>query len=100
MPEVEQQFKYTESNLCPKSPCGNRTQWKLSLDGSKFTDWQQVRIQKNPNETLAGSMPRRLDAILRGELVERAKAKDKCVFTGTFIVVPDLSQLGVPGVNA
>ena len=34
------------------------------------------------------------------EVVERAKAGDKCTFTGTFIVVPDVSQLGLPGVNA
>jgi DNA replication licensing factor MCM6 len=45
-------------------------------------------------------MPRSLDVILRSELVERAKAGDKCVFTGTFIVVPDVSQLGLPGGNA
>ena len=44
-------------------------------------------------------MPRSLDVILRGELVERAKAGDKCVFTGTFIVVPDVSQLNMPGGN-
>ena len=42
-------------------------------------------------------MPRSLDVILRSELVERAKAGDKCIFTGTFIVVPDVSQLGLPG---
>ena len=44
-------------------------------------------------------MPRSLDVILRGELVERAKAGDKCVFTGTFVVVPDVSQMGLPGGN-
>ena len=44
-------------------------------------------------------MPRSLDVILRSELVERAKAGDKCIFTGTFIVVPDVSQLGIPGGN-
>ena len=33
-------------------------------------------------------------------MVEKAKAGDKCVFTGAFIVVPDVSQMGVPGVNA
>ena len=38
--------------------------------------------------------------ILRSEIVERAKAGDKCVFTGTFIVVPDVAALGLPGVNA
>ena len=42
----------------------------------------------------------RLDVILRSEIVERAKAGDKCVFTGTFIVVPDVAALGLPGVNA
>ena len=44
-------------------------------------------------------MPRSLDVILRSELVERAKAGDKCVFTGTFIIVPDVSQLGLPWGN-
>ena len=41
-----------------------------------------------------------LDIILRAEIVERAKAGDKCVFTGTFIVVPDISQMSSPGMNA
>lgn len=38
--------------------------------------------------------------ILRTEIVERAKAGDKVIFTGTFIVVPDVAALGLPGVNA
>lgn len=37
---------------------------------------------------------------MRAEIVERAKAGDKCIFTGTFIVVPDVAALGLPGVNA
>ncbi|KAH9977611.1 mis5 protein [Lactifluus volemus] len=98
--EIEQQFKYTEvPQLMPKSTCGNRSAWQLQIDTSKFTDWQKVRIQENPSEIPTGSMPRSLDVILRSELVERAKAGDKCVFTGTFIVVPDVSQLGLPGGN-
>ncbi|KAI0028370.1 mis5 protein [Vararia minispora EC-137] len=97
--EIEQQFKYTEPLLCPNPTCGNRSAWQLQLDASRFTDWQKVRIQENPNEIPTGSMPRSLDVILRGELVERAKAGDKCVFTGAFIVVPDVSQLGLPGGN-
>ncbi|KAJ7228312.1 MCM2/3/5 family-domain-containing protein [Mycena pura] len=97
--EIEQQFKYTEPSLCPNPTCGNRTAWKLQIDTSRFTDWQKVRIQENPSEIPTGSMPRSLDVILRSEMVERAKAGDKCVFTGTFIVVPDVSQLGLPGGN-
>ncbi|KAF8138922.1 MCM2/3/5 family-domain-containing protein [Boletus edulis] len=97
--EIEQQFKYTEPSLCPNPTCGNRVAWQLQIDTSKFTDWQKVRIQENPSEIPTGSMPRSLDVILRSELVERAKAGDKCVFTGAFIVVPDVSQLGLPGGN-
>ncbi|KAH9947165.1 MCM-domain-containing protein [Amylocystis lapponica] len=98
--DIEQQFKYTEPSLCPNPTCGNRIGWQLQIDTSKFTDWQKVRIQENPSEIPTGSMPRSLDVILRSELVERAKAGDKCVFTGTFIVVPDVSQLGLPGGNS
>ncbi len=98
--DVEQQFKYTEPIMCRNPVCQNRREWQLNVDQSRFCDWQKVRIQENANEIPTGSMPRSLDVILRSEVVERAKAGDKCIFTGTFIVVPDVSQLGVPGVNA
>ena len=38
-----------------------------------------------------------LDVILRGETVERAKAGDQMIFTGSLIVVPDISQFTLPG---
>ncbi|GAA6000711.1 hypothetical protein JCM10207_004619 [Rhodosporidiobolus poonsookiae] len=98
--DVEQQFKYTEPAMCPNTTCSNRSAWKLNIEQSKFSDWQKVRIQENSNEIPTGSMPRSLDVVLRSEIVERAKAGDKVVFTGTFIVVPDVAALGLPGVNA
>ena len=98
--DVEQQFRYTEPIMCPNPMCQNRRAWELDVEKSRFCDWQKVRIQENSNEIPTGSMPRSLDVILRSEVVERAKAGDKCIFTGTFIVLPDVSQLGVPGVNA
>ncbi|SHO75672.1 Similar to S.cerevisiae protein MCM6 (Protein involved in DNA replication) [Malassezia sympodialis ATCC 42132] len=100
VPDVEQQFRYTEPIMCRNPLCQNRTQWELDVEKSRFCDWQKVRIQENPNEIPTGSMPRSMDVILRSEIVERAKAGDKCTFTGTLIVLPDVSQMGVPGVNA
>lgn len=38
-----------------------------------------------------------MDVIVRGEMVERAKAGDKCIFTGTLIVVPDVAAFRTPG---
>lgn len=97
---VEQVFKFTEPRACPNASCKNTNAWTLNVAKSQFIDWQRVRIQENANEIPTGSMPRTLDVILRGEIVDRAKAGDKCVFTGTEIVIPDVAQLGLPGVKA
>ncbi|ODV59095.1 MCM DNA helicase complex subunit MCM6 [Ascoidea rubescens DSM 1968] len=96
---VEQVFKYTEPVVCPNPTCQNQAYWTLNVQKSQFIDWQRARIQENSNEIPTGSMPRTLDIILRGETVERAKPGDKCKFTGTEIVIPDVSQLGLPGVK-
>ncbi|KAM3522239.1 hypothetical protein NHJ13051_005801 [Beauveria bassiana] len=96
---VEQTFRYTEPTQCPNASCQNRLAWQLDIRRSTFVDWQKVRIQENSSEIPTGSMPRTMDVILRGEIVDRAKAGEKCIFTGALIVVPDVSQLGLPGLK-
>ena len=99
IPNVEQTFKYTEPTQCPNQLCNNRQGWRLDIRQSTFVDWQKVRVQENSSEIPTGSMPRTMDVILRGEIVDRAKAGEKCIFTGALIVIPDVSQLGLPGVK-
>ncbi|OQD76610.1 hypothetical protein PENDEC_c004G03095 [Penicillium decumbens] len=99
VPNVEQSFKYTELTECPNPTCGNRNGWRLDIGKSTFVDWQKIKLQESSHEIPTGSMPRTMDVILRGEMVDRAKAGERCVFTGTLIVVPDVSQLGLPGVR-
>lgn len=99
VPNVEQTFKYTEPTQCPNELCNNRQGWRLDIRQSTFVDWQKVRVQENSSEIPTGSMPRTMDVILRGEIVDRAKAGEKCIFTGALIVIPDVSQLGLPGVR-
>ncbi|KAG9202969.1 MCM DNA helicase complex subunit mcm6 [Epicoccum nigrum] len=99
VPNIEQTFKYTEPTQCPNIICMNREGWRLDIRQSTFVDWQKVRIQENSSEIPTGSMPRTMDVILRGEMVDRAKAGEKCIFTGTAIVIPDVSQFRVPGVR-
>ena len=62
-----------------------------------FVDWQRVKVQENSDEIPAGSMPRGMDVILRNDTVEQAKAGDRVVFTGTLIVVPDVSKFAKVG---
>ena len=38
-----------------------------------------------------------MDIILRNDVVDKARAGDRCLFTGCLIVVPDISQVGREG---
>ncbi|RLN55043.1 hypothetical protein BBJ28_00026477, partial [Nothophytophthora sp. Chile5] len=89
---VEQQFRYSEPVKCQNPYCPNTFTWELNTEKSVFVDWQRVKVQENSDEIPAGSMPRSMDVILRHENVEQAKAGDRVVFTGTLIVVPDVSK--------
>ncbi|WOL02199.1 DNA replication licensing factor MCM6 [Canna indica] len=97
---VEQQYKYTEPIICMNAMCANRNNWALIRQESKFTDWQRVRMQETSKEIPAGSLPRSLDVILRHEIVEKARAGDTVIFTGTLVAVPDVMAMTSPGERA
>ena len=87
---VEQQFKYTQPVRCSNKLCNNKTRWELINKDSLLIDWQKVRLQEDSSEIPAGSMPRSIDVILRGEIVDLPKPGDKAIFTGRLVVVPDV----------
>ncbi|KAJ3616209.1 hypothetical protein Zmor_011995 [Zophobas morio] len=93
IPSVTQQFRYTRPVICPNPICSNRTDFQLSVEKSRFVDWQRVRIQELSSEIPSGSMPRSTEVIFRHEGVDQAKAGDKVTLTGTLIVVPDVRQM-------
>lgn len=95
--DVEQQFKYTQPVICPNPTCGNKTHWSLVMDQSTFVDWQKAKVQENPDEVPAGSLPRTMEVILRNDQVESVRPGDKAVFTGMLVVVPDVAALTAPG---
>ena len=90
---VEQQFKFTEPTVCANQACNNRDGWTLDVAGSRFVDWQSVRVQENADEIPPGSLPRTVTVVLRHNVVDKAKAGDKCLFTGVFVVTPDVASL-------
>ena len=83
--------------MCTNPRCDNRNDWSLETNESTFVDWQRLRVQENSDEIPPGSMPRSIDVIVRGEVVEKAKAGDKCVLTGFLAVVADSGGLSRAG---
>lgn len=97
---VEQQFKYTNPTICRNPVCSNRRRFMLDVEKSLFVDFQKLRIQETQSELPRGCIPRSLEIILRAELVETVQAGDRYDFTGTLIVVPDVSVFGIGGVKS
>jgi DNA replication licensing factor MCM6 len=94
---IEQQFKFTEPAICPNPQCRNRTRFMLKPESSIFADWQKIRLQEHASDIPAGSMPRSIDVIIRGEMCDRIKPGDKVTVSGALIVVPDVPALMRPG---
>ena len=93
---IEQQYKYTMPVRCESDRCFNKD-FELEHSGSVYMDWQKVRLQELSADIPAGSMPRSIDVILRGDIVDKAKPGDCAIFSGTLVVVPDIVQLMKPG---
>lgn len=59
IPDVEQQFKFTQPTVCKNPMCQNRRRYMLDISNSRFVDFQKVRIQETQKEVPRG-IPRRL----------------------------------------
>jgi DNA replication licensing factor MCM6 len=96
---IPQEFHYTRPTVCRNPRCQNNSplQFTLETSSSTFGDWQKLRVQEKSDEIPPGSMPRSMDVIVRHEMVERAKAGDTCVITGSLVVIPDGSALARAG---
>lgn len=92
IPNIHQNFQYTEPSICPTKSCNNRSKFELLADRSTFVDWQRVLVQENPSEVPSGSMPRTIEVILRNDFVESVKPGDRVVFVGTPVAVPEIPR--------
>ncbi|KAH0483044.1 MAG: hypothetical protein KVP17_002937 [Porospora cf. gigantea B] len=94
---VSQQYKYTEPAVCTAADCSNKLSWALNFELSTFNDWQKLHVQENANEIPPGSMPRRIDVVVRNSLVETCKPGDSVTITGCLAACPDVPALMKPG---
>ena len=72
-------------------------EFDIDHGNSVYMDWQKVRLQELSADIPAGSMPRSIDVIFRGDTVDQAKPGDRAIFSGMLISVPDIVQLMKPG---
>ncbi len=95
-PECGAEFDYPEigemgeriekPTVCPR--CGKGGKFQLLLDKSKFIDWQKIVVQEKPEEIPPGQIPRSIEVVLTGDLVDTARPGDRVVITGILRVLP------------
>jgi len=56
--------------------------FELVLESTEFRDWQYIAIQEPPAKLRGGRMPRRLDGILRDDLVDVASPGNNVILVG------------------
>ncbi len=97
IPQIQEDGKYTEPIICTDGMgggCDKKTQMRLLTQESQFHDWQKVRIQESPDELPPGQMPRSIDVILEGDIVDISRPGDLVRITGILRTTPDFSRRG------
>jgi len=92
IPQTQEDGRYTEPVRCPL--CDKKTPMRLLAQESQFRDWQKVRIQESPDELPPGQMPRSVDIILEGDIVDISRPGDLVKVTGILETTPDFSRRG------
>ncbi len=92
IPQTQEEGRYTEPVRCPL--CDKKTPMRLLSQESQFRDWQKVRIQESPEELPPGQMPRSIDVILEGDIVDISRPGDLVKITGILQTTPDFSRRG------
>lgn len=68
--------------------CHRPVRLELVPEKSKFIDWQKIVVQEKPEEIPPGQMPRSVEVILTGDLIDVARPGDRVIVTGVLRVAP------------
>ncbi|MHA1637954.1 MAG: minichromosome maintenance protein MCM [Candidatus Thorarchaeota archaeon] len=90
--QPQEDGRYIEPEQCPV--CGKKTPVRLLPEKSEFKDWQKVRVQESPDELPPGQMPRSVDVIFEGDIVDISRPGDFVKVTGILLTTPDFSRRG------
>lgn len=86
--QVLQQCSYTTPSKCRNSKCDNVTSFSLDSMNSSFMDWQKLKCQELSRDVPPGNMPRSIDILVRGEMVDRCRPGSNVILTGCLVCVP------------
>lgn len=87
--------QYMPLQQCPSQRCtDNKTSGKLQMNtrGSRFTKYQELRLQELPDQVPVGHIPRSVSVHCRGEHTRLCGPGDIATVAGIFLTVSSLAS--------
>lgn len=84
--EGEMSDRLERPQVCPH--CMRPGRFDLVVEESEFIDWQKLVIQEKPEEIPGGQIPRSIEIVLTGDIVDIARPGDRVMITGILKVTP------------
>jgi DNA replicative helicase MCM subunit Mcm2 (Cdc46/Mcm family) len=79
---------------CSNPDCGRKGFFRLVPEESTFTDYQMISLQEKPEELPPGQLPRSLEAVLQGDLVDVSRPGDRISLVGTLLAKQEFTAKG------
>lgn len=73
--------------------CHKPGKFELVVEKSDFIDWQKIVVQERPEEVPGGQIPRSIETILTGDIVDSVRPGDRVIVSGILRV---LALTGLP----
>jgi len=79
---------------CSNESCGRRGFFRLIPEESTFVDWQMISLQERPEELPPGHLPRSVEGVLQGDIVDISRPGDRISLVGTLRAKQEFTAKG------
>lgn len=79
---------------CANQDCARKGFFRLITEESAFVDWQLISIQEKPEELPPGQLPRTVEGMLQGDIVDLSRPGDRISMVGVLQAKQEFTSKG------
>ncbi len=79
---------------CTNQDCARKGFFRLITEESSFIDWQLISLQEKPEELPPGQLPRSVEGMLQGDIVDLSRPGDRISMVGVLQAKQEFTSKG------